>query len=418
MVFTDTHSGRVQNKSIPGVTIPVYWFDGFHFEKYNSQIDKGLKPIVVDEYSLIKNGTGTTNNVYRNVYGESLSITKADNPYIAIGHSQGGLRVLAYAAYLKQQDPVGYNKLKGVITISGIDRGLKLLDGGLPETYTRLSRKADVLKNGFKSIANISIWTMIAFTIAESLVSQEGVRNLLIDKVLPDKFQFIKSVSSNINTPDNIPQIRDMIPNSDFMQQSVVSKKENVYKMYAGTQSVLVPRIIPQGQGYTIVFERINIPIYRIVARWYSDEMRFGSDLPVGYIVGTDNNTFEMAGADMGIINNLYNVFDKGYQYWHVLDVLFGWFIDTPGENAQKAGNAKKFCANIKTEINDLIGETSHDGLVAASSQYFPASIHANFLGITEVKLSHEAIVKPGATETWKAVDRMIKHANTIYESK
>ena len=63
--------------------------------------------------------------------------------FVFLGHSQGGLRVLAMSTNLRNRDPVLYKQLKGVVTFSGIDRGLKLLENNganfRAEAYTDVS---------------------------------------------------------------------------------------------------------------------------------------------------------------------------------------------------------------------------------------------------------------------------------------
>jgi hypothetical protein len=59
---------------------------------------------------------------------------------------------LSKAAYIEKNDTEEFNKLRGVVTISGANRGFKALEGGIPVFRAKLYNVADTLGNGLKSI--------------------------------------------------------------------------------------------------------------------------------------------------------------------------------------------------------------------------------------------------------------------------
>lgn len=95
----------------------VVYFEGFDFTNYAAET-KGIEPMLEETYILLK---------------EFYAADKT--PFVFLGHSQGGLRALAMSTYLKNKDPVIYKQLKGVVTFSGIDKGLKLFLGRIPMCF-------------------------------------------------------------------------------------------------------------------------------------------------------------------------------------------------------------------------------------------------------------------------------------------
>ena len=102
------------NAGVAGVT--TYAFYGFDFEGYKAS-PLGLDAIVKNEHEFVKK--------------------KEAHDFAVVGHSQGGLRALAFATYLQNNDAAGLNNLQAVVTVSGIDQGIKALDGGLPVANAR-----------------------------------------------------------------------------------------------------------------------------------------------------------------------------------------------------------------------------------------------------------------------------------------
>lgn len=87
------------------------YFEGFDFNNYNHLTYPSLQEMLDITYNKLVEHYKSSNK-----------------PFVFVGHSQGGLRAIAMTTYLKQRDPELYRNLRGVITVSGIDNGLKLLE--------------------------------------------------------------------------------------------------------------------------------------------------------------------------------------------------------------------------------------------------------------------------------------------------
>jgi pimeloyl-ACP methyl ester carboxylesterase len=409
-----------------GATLPnAYLFEGFQWS-YDPAKDtrEGLTKLVADEYDLIKNGPRN----YTNVYGQTLALTKATDkgPYVAIGHSQGGLRALAYATYLKQHDPVGFQKLKGVITISGIDRGIKLLDDGLPATKARILRKTNVVLGGIEAMYVKDLITYLQYLIGKPK-TQEAAAKVVINELLPNDFKFLNMIIDNPD-PETVPQIRDMIPASEFVKNNIIASKATTYKKQIGvtTVPILLCRY-PLGSS----IQYIQIPTYAYYTM-YHDETKFDADLPVGYIVGLDNNTMKLGGPEkqreinLKIHEMLRNLVQA--RAYH-LSVRYDIRMLVSFRYENNAFDAFEFLINLDAELNDLKRSTENDGFVAKESQYIPKTayastdagiheynIHTKVLngddlgkGRTELtEYNHTNIIDDKSKKTWDAVRKMM----------
>ena len=106
-----TMAYKVNKKSVPG----YIFFEGFDFNGYKAESD-GIEPMLEKTLELLQK-----------YYGKNGEVA-ANHPFVFVGHSQGGLRALAMSTYLKKNDKELYKQLRGVVTLSGIDQGLKLLE--------------------------------------------------------------------------------------------------------------------------------------------------------------------------------------------------------------------------------------------------------------------------------------------------
>ena len=139
-------NGSLINKDGSGVQQNVINFTGFPVEHYVPE--DGVEVMQIVEKSI-------------DIMAESWIGNNED--YAIVGHSQGGLRALAYANVIKQKaeqetDPEmkakyqnAYDHLGAVITVSGIDKGIKLLEGGIGNVRAKALEKVDVLWKGVDS---------------------------------------------------------------------------------------------------------------------------------------------------------------------------------------------------------------------------------------------------------------------------
>ena len=78
------------------------YFEGFDFPNYEAE-SKGIEPMLEETYILLKE-----------FYAAENQPDKKPVSFVFLGHSQGGLRVLAMSTYLRNRDPVLYKQLKMV----------------------------------------------------------------------------------------------------------------------------------------------------------------------------------------------------------------------------------------------------------------------------------------------------------------
>lgn len=133
-LFSDDLAGKVGNLK-NGYRL----FEGFDFSNYKPS------PIGVD---------ARVKAEVNHVIAQDKAAGKSGT-YGIVGHSQGGLRVLAYATELKKQNKKEYDRLDAVITVSGIDKGLKALSGGFPSVKSRLMSDVNTLLGGFRSMVGV-----------------------------------------------------------------------------------------------------------------------------------------------------------------------------------------------------------------------------------------------------------------------
>ena len=106
--------------------------------------------------------------------------------------------------------------------------------------------------------------------------------------------------------------------------------------------------------------------------------MKVDKNLPLYFVIGTHNDSLSIAGEDVsnGVskgMNIAGGVF-RGAQIAHIAKCvgIIGLFTNSP-VYASDCGKAASWCYGYKGQINELLGETSNDGLVAVSSQQLPS---------------------------------------------
>ena len=318
-------------------------FSGFEFEGYIPSTD-GLDMRIKAEVS--------------HVIADDMREGYTGN-YSIVGHSQGGLRVLAYGSHLKKNYPEEYERLDGVITMSGIDRGLKALDGGFGTVKARLQEDINIVWRGLR--AGIGVFDV--FGILESTSSRDihGVTELIVD-FLPDNFRCYMKPALQDATPDAVAEIRDMMPRSGFIKEYVSKSVTHTYKVQTETKSGWDWRK-KKVWGVTFWYPVwTSWPVYSYYTA-YEDVPEFGNELPVGYIVGLDSNTLGMMDDDAEkqvreTVSDLKKAFKKvrDIHFWKNVGLVgiisggLGYYDD--------AERARKWMENFDGELNELKGSS------------------------------------------------------------
>lgn len=395
-----------------------YWLlQGFEFECYDPDRDPDLLTIVDNEI----------NKITKSPYNKR---------YAVVGHSQGGPRALAYATRLKQtKSAAEYNNLVAAITVSGIDKGIKALDGGFGGFKTKLTKDIDILAKGVDgTLGALDIFGFKRLFFGYGLSADDYILKLVISvndttatNLLTDfTVWVIEMVSDNKNIEgpakyvprgwrnesyDRIEQLYDMMPRSKFIDTYVTGSTTKTCKYQSGTKQELYWASKKVGFITLKYLALRTVPVYKTYT--YSvDTPRFDSKLPVGYIVGLDNNTFGMmdkmnddgtidkstsknikkacdiTGTVFAVAGGL-NVAESVISY-STLNIISG---TTHAIDAVKCTRAADLCFNVNDYLNDIKGSNENDGLVAKESQYIPmvavdknnvkTEVHSNVLGDT-----------------------------------
>ncbi|MDR2955016.1 MAG: hypothetical protein LBV43_08040 [Prevotella sp.] len=338
----------------------AYLFAGFDFLNYTPSTN-GLEYVIKKEYEEIKNGSG--------------DVTKPTGPYAIVGYSQGGLRALGYAGWLKKTYPTtDYKNLQGVITISGVDKGIKAMNGGLGVLVSNFKSIVNTTWGGFRSAAT----ALTVFNIPGLFIPKDsdGTVNLLLT-LLPF---FVDGIPSYVKpayidpSSKSLQELHDMAPGSKFVTDYVATSKQHTYQRQTGTQTALEWRYAGGWFPYLVT---VSKPIYTTYTA-YEDIPKIDPNLPVGYIVGLDSNTLGMM-PDGGkearkITDGLGSAF-LAAEITHVVKCVgIVGLLTGSVEYAQSAAKAKDMMWNIDRTLNNLKGSPSNDGLVAEESQYYPSS--------------------------------------------
>ena len=375
---------RLYDAGVAGVT--TYAFDGFDFEGYKAS-KHGLDNIIRAEHKSIKD-------------------VEEEDPdkkgkFAVVGHSQGGLRALAFATYLQNNDAARLNNLQAVVTVSGIDQGLKALDGGLPAANAKIRRDVEILTDGAYGVLNALPAVDILLSALKSFAGFDARQfnkfgwwliNLILDKH-PGLSQWVKpalqatTAAAEQDTLNKYCEIRDMIPRSNFIQQNVIESEPYSYQVQTGTTRHLGWKRVTNRWGWKYWALRWQYsPVYSTYIG-YKHTSKLPENIPIGYIAGTKNNVLSIAGSKEQDIRN--GLKWGGYIFaiaegFHIAKCvrIVGLFTGSP-RYAAACVKAREYCWNFDSRVNNLLGSPEHDGLVAKESQYIPKTAHKKVLGRT-----------------------------------
>ncbi len=361
--------GNIVDPKIYSEKMAVYKFDGFGFETYEPS-KVGLEDIVRAEYEYIKEKT-------------------PEGDFSIFGHSQGGLRVLAFATYLQKHDPEMLKRLKTVVTVSGITQGIKALEGGLPATNAKIRRDLNILLDGVYGVATVFsiVDIMDSFGIFESEDVKAFVKKLLFMSLYdkhPDVKKWLEPALSATSAEKaeeilaDMGEIRDMIPQSDFIKEFVIETTPYVYRVPIGTEKKLRWKKVTNKWGlkyWALRWHYTTIYGYKEASKKMA---KFPKEVWTGYIVGTKNNTFSTFLSESGEkdVRDKFASAEKWFARARALHItkcvaLYGLLVGSP-KYAQDCRKARDYCRDIDGRINALLGENENDGLVVKSSQYIP----------------------------------------------
>jgi len=385
----------------------VYYFNGFDFEKYNKN-DPNLTDITTAEVLAIKNGiTGGTR------------VTKPTNSYSIIGHSQGGLRALAYITEKQKNNASQLSNIDAVITVSGINQGLPLLDGGLAGFRRRAGDKVNIVGNGIR--AAIGIFDV--FEVLARLIP----RNQLADgfgffmSILPSQKKMYWTQAWTNTTPGVFRQLDDMAPNSAYINEFVARTMEHTYKRQTGTRLTSEWRSTPGLLGTKIWYLWIGyVPVYTTyIAREVIPV--FNNTVPLGFIVGTNSKTLSMLDNEKSITDGIFaaEISFAVVQAFHIAKCvgIIGLFSGSV-TYANDANRARLLMKDIDAELNDLKRSSENDGLVAVYSQFIPKTFKDPNTSITRTNLRNPVVGTNAGGSSYSIVPGpKLNHQNIVRSS-
>ena len=348
-----------------------------------------------------------------------------NSKYAIVGHSQGGLRVLAYATMLekrmtdsnltaaqREQARANYQRLAAVITMSGVDKGLKAIENNFSTFKSKLIADGNIWLKGIRGAARVFAITTIAERTVMNYLGISNANDIInyLPDVLPGFGESYIMAGWNGEPYSKIPEVYDMIPGSDFINKNVSSTSTVTYKKQTGTRTYKKWERVKWCFWWWVEHSE---PVYSTFTA-YKDNPKFSSNLPVGYIVGTDSNTLGMTEDKEANIRNICSTAANFFETTQILNHIECYatlgigFLTGHYTAYQDCCTARDWFRNVDGELNDLKGSSENDGLVAKESQFYPKKfynpvtskyeeVHSNVLGktsegYTSVAKNHAAI--------------------------
>ncbi|HPC72730.1 MAG TPA: hypothetical protein PLB48_13055, partial [Treponema sp.] len=133
-----------------------------------------------------------------------------------VGQSQGGLRSIAYAGYLKNRGRSA--NMDTIISIGGPVHGFSPLAQGTGVLKQRINDAANTLYNGWAAVTNLN--TSPSGT--SEVLSNGGIDEIL--KMFQLKDEGITAIINSLNNPSG-NSVADMTPGSTFLKNNIVEQK-------------------------------------------------------------------------------------------------------------------------------------------------------------------------------------------------
>lgn len=408
--------------------------NGFDFGGYKPETG-GLKPIIKGEADAL---SAEFSNKTRIVGKE-----EEPNFYALVGHSQGGLRALAISTELKnraedarailrvRQNDVeaqkivnAYDNLQAVITVSGANKGMKALEGGFAPISARLMTDVNTIWRG--TLATQRLFNPAVLFSDFFLHDISAVTKLLVTLLgLIDPIPATAYLAPALNgdNPDTVASIRDMIPHSDFIQEYVADTKMYQTKVLTGSRWAWEWR---KKWGWFRYLVHVRHPVYSYYS-YGQDIPKFDDNLPIGYIVGAGIDTIDMV-SDEDLIPGIGNGdlirgtlkgFAVGFgivEGAHYLNSLNLWGLMTGSPlYARYAGRAREWMWNPDSQIDELLGSSNHDGILAVESQFYPKTFtNLNYPYTTGDVHKNVLVLSEGATYTERRLHHNAMNTDAI----
>lgn len=305
-----------------------------------------------------------------------------EDPYVLVGHSQGGLRALAAVKMLEEKSITNeqarraYNNLKGVITISGANRGFQGLEGGFGPLSSRLWADVRIILNGL--VAGIGLADDLSLgSLFFTGMNLEGATKLVLS-FFPEDFHYILNIVAGKNV-DAFPELRDMMPRSEFIEKYVAKTQKDDFKVQVGTTYRLEWRYNTFWGIRWYYLVSVAHPVYKYYSEYTSVPVAKDT-LPVAYIVGENDNTLGMFGEkNEKIARDVLTGLGAGFTAVSTVHLIKSFtlpgLISGSPVHSYNAGRAAIWCFTVDKEINELFGKSNGDGFISQTNQQYPRVI-------------------------------------------
>jgi len=118
-----------------------------------------------------------------------------------------------------------------------------------------------------------------------------------------------------------------------------------------------------------------TVPVYKTVS-FTEPGVRFPADLPVGFIVGTNNSVKDLLPSAAKTTASVLEASFATAEVFHIVHsaALIGLLTGSPGY-AKQANKAKQMVSDIDGMVNHVTRSYDGDGLVARGNQYYPRTV-------------------------------------------
>lgn len=414
-IFDIKDSPVKDNASLYLYNRTVFYLEGFDFKQYRRN-DPNLNSVTAAEAKGIQNGIWNSGKT-------AIRVPKATGAYSVIGHSQGGLRAIGHISEVQRtRGTTALNNIDAVITVSGINQGLPMLNGGIPGFWSRASEKINIVGNGLRaSVGILDVFNILGFLFPrDQLANTVGAASGFFVKIVPERMRpyWVEAIA-NPRT-GVLPQIDDMAPRSSYITRNIVKTVDHTYKVKTGERltsewrkRTSFPKIWYLWIGYVPVYSYYTMPESIPV---------FDSTVPIGFIAGADNNTLGMGGNEASVRKDIKAAreFFGAVRTVHIVkNSLIVGLLSGGLTYERDAYRTEQLMANIDSELNGVKGSSQGDGLVALSSQYIPKTFKDPNTGVTRTNLKNPVLgnVKSGFVGMPYNHKDIIERAGTFYEA-
>lgn len=330
---------------------PQIHISGFHFDDEIPYYNRRLSSFVDENIGQVKNND------------------------LIIGHSMGGLIAMGILNSLDETI-----KPSGVITVDSPVAGWAGLDYGFDRVKANLVGVTAIHSRAISACVSaclpVESCNQVLALVLPDYVAIGGTWLL---GIILDACDVTGLLSAIMNTTGNSSKallIKDMGRASEYVRNNVQEYKEWYEKEVVNTIPWIGFEWRKKKIGWVYIaylaVVSIEIPIYGDVKKT-SVERKHRTDVPIGHVVGTDNDPLNMA-DDRRFIQNFLNGFGTAYTLgagantvWAIAtaplgSVFYGW-------QALQAANGAAWCFNYKDRWGDIIGGRQSDGFITTATQ-------------------------------------------------